>query len=127
MLFLIKCKIWIANNDSAICMTYLTNRIKNAKTSKKFRRSFSEKKVWNKRKNLELEMLNISIYFWLRSRIKEITVLKQTECQYNFTDASKRYKNMYFDDTIINKEYILIYILNDDCTGLSSLTFTQNT
>lgn len=34
---------------------------------------------------------------------------------------------MYFDDTEINKEYILIYILNDDCTGLSSLTFTQNT
>lgn len=34
-------------------MTYLTNRIKNAKTSKKFRRSFSEKnlgirkKPWN--------------------------------------------------------------------------------
>lgn len=44
-------------------MTYLTNRIKNAKTSKKFRRSFSEKKPWNKRKTLELEMLNISIYF----------------------------------------------------------------
>lgn len=88
MVFLIKCKIWIANNDSAICMTYLTNIIKNAKTSKKFRRSFSEKKPWNKRKNLELEMLNISIYVWLRSRVKEITVLKQTKCQYNFTDAS---------------------------------------
>lgn len=69
-------------------MTYLTNRIKNAKSSKKFRRSFSEKKPWNKRKTLELEMLNISIYFSLRSRIKEITVLKQTNCQYNFTDAS---------------------------------------
>lgn len=48
----------------------------------------SEKKPWNKRKTLELEMLNISIYVWLRSRIEEITVLKQTKCQYNFTDAS---------------------------------------
>lgn len=44
-------------------MTYLTNRIKNAKTSKKFRRSFSEKNFGIREKNLELEMLNISIYF----------------------------------------------------------------